>query len=454
MRVVAADAGESTRRDPRLVEVVSELQRSLDTAGIRSALLHETPGSLEEHDIDIAVDGPWVGVWSATRDSLQRLGYQALLTSEYDVGSSWYCVFAKQEGTELRRIAIDICGDVRGVAKFGVPMRALLADAVMRDGIRMPDPSWISTYVIAKHAWKRREASPALEAALAQVGSSPRDFVAAARRVFGRRLSEDVAARALAEPSLRTIPNPRALLRAIRVRRGARDPILPLRFVRRWIVRLIHPAGMWIIIAGADGSGKSSVASRLTDQLSPCFRRRLKLHWSPGVLPRPGSLVGQAARDPSRPHGAAPHGRVLSTLASLYYWLDHALGYIVRIRPTLVRSGIVVMERGYHDVLVDPLRYRLNGSSSLAQRLGRLLPQPDVTILLLGDPSVLHARKPELAPEEIERQQARWARLEGDLGTVAVVDAGRPLAQVLAASLGAVIARASGDADVRGSIRR
>jgi thymidylate kinase len=453
VRVVATDAGESTKRDPRLVEVVSELQRSLDTAGIRSALLHETPGSLEEHDIDIAVDGPWVGVWSATRDALQRLGYQALLTSEYDVGSSWYSVFAKQEGTELRRIAIDICGDVRGIAKFGVPMRALLADTIVRDGIRMPDPSWISTYVIAKHAWKRREASPALEAAFAQVGSSPRDFVAAARRVFGRRLSEDVAARAIAEPSLRTIPNPRALLRAIRVRRGARAPILPLRFVHRWIVRLIHPAGTWIVVAGTDGSGKSSVASRLSDRLAPYFRRRLKLHWSPGVLPRPGSLVGREARDPSRPHGAAPHGRVLSTLASLYHWFDHALGYTLRIRPTLVRSGIVVMERGYHDVLVDPLRYRLN-SSWLAQRLGRLLPQPDVTILLLGDPSVLHARKPELAQEEIERQQGRWVRLGGDLGTVAVVDAGRPLEEVLAASLEAVIARASSDADLRSSTRR
>jgi thymidylate kinase len=453
VRVVATDAGESTQRDPRLVEVVSELQRSLDTAGIRSALLHETPGSLEEHDIDIAVDGPWVGVWSATRDALQRLGYHALLTSEYDVGTSWYSVFAKQEATELRRIAIDICGDVRGVAKFGVPMRALLADTIVRDGIRMPDPSWISTYVIAKHAWKRREASPALGAALAQVRSSPRDFVAVARKVFGRSLSEAVAARAVSEPTMGSIPNLRTLLRAIHVRRAIRSPILPLRFVRRWVVRLIHPAGIWVVVAGTDGSGKTSVASRLTDRLAPCFRRRLKLHWSASVLPRPGSLVGRAARDPSRPHGAAPHGRVLSTLASLYHWLDHALGYIVRIRPTLVRSGIVVMERGYHDVLVDPLRYRLNGSS-LAQRLGRLLPRPDLTILLLGDPSVLHARKPELAPEEIERQQGRWARLEGDLGAVAVVDAGRPLEEVVAASLEAVIARASGDVDLRSSTRR
>jgi hypothetical protein len=77
-----------------------------------------------------------------------------------------------------------------------------------------------------------------------------------------------------------------------------------------------------------------------------------------------------------------------------------------------------------------------------------------VTILLLGDPSVLHARKPELAQEEIERQQGRWVRLGGDLGTVAVVDAGRPLEEVLAASLEAVIARASGDADLRSSTPR
>lgn len=450
MTVVATDA-RWMRRDPRFRQVVSELQHTLDIAGVRSALLHETPGSLQEHDIDIAVDGPWDEVWSAARDALRGLGYHALLRSEYDVGMSWYTVFAKPEGTDLRRIAVDVCGDVRGIAKFGVPIRGLLAEATVRDGIRSPSPSWTSTYVIAKHAWKRRATSQALETALAQVRSSPRDFVGVARRVFGRRLSEEVAARALAEPSMRSIPNPRTLLMAVRVRRAARSPILPLWFARRWIVRLVRPTGLWIVVAGADGSGKSTIASGLTDRLTPCFRRHLRLHWSPGVLPRPGSLVGRVARDPSQPHGASPHGRVLSTLAILYHWFDHALGYVVRIRPTLVRSGLVVMERGFHDVLVDPRRYRLHGPSSLARWLGRLLPRPDVTILLLGDPAVLHARKAELAPEEIARQQARWERLQGELGVVAVVDAGRPLHQVLAGSLEAVVAPPPGDADRRSS---
>jgi thymidylate kinase len=443
--VVAPNTGGLTPRDPRLREVVSELQRRLDTAGIPCALLHETPGSLEEHDLDIAVDGPWAAVWSVTHEALRSLDYHALLKSEYDVGESWYAVFAKQEGTALRRLAIDVCGDVRGVAKFGVPIGPLLDDAVVRGGMRWANPPWASTYVIAKHAWKGRVTSDALEAAFRQVRSSPRDFVTVARRVFGRRLSEDIAARAVSEPAMRSIPNLRALLWAINVRRVARSPMMPLRFARRWIARLAQPTGMWIVVAGTDGAGKSSLTSELIDLLAPFFRRHVRLHWSPGVLPRPGSLVGRAAREPTQPHGPAPHGRALSALVMLYHWFDHAVGYVVRIRPTVVRSGIVVMERGFNDLLVDPRRYRLQGSSPLARWLGWILPRPDLTILLLGDPAALRARKPELSLAEIERQQAQWERLQRRLGAVAVVDAGRPFEDVVAASLEAVIARGPSD---------
>lgn len=442
MTVVATEPNEEVRPDPRLRAVVAALQGSLGAAGIECALLHETAGSLEEHDIDVTADGAWPDVWRAISEALGGLGYRALLKSEYDVGMSWYAVFASREGSQLRRVAIDVCGDPGGIAKFGVPMRYLLADAIERDGIKSPSLAWKATYIIAKHAWKRRASSEALGTALALGRSSPRRFAAAARRVFGRRLADGIVRRAMAEPTTRSIPNLAALLRAIHLRRAVRSPLLPLLFVRRWISRLMRPTGLWIVIAGPDGSGKSSLAAELADRVGPSFRRRLSLHWSPGILPRPGSLVGRDARDPERPHGSATHGPLVSALATLYHWLDHAIGYAARIRPTIVRSGLVVMERGFLDAAIDPRRYRLNGAA-FAGTLGRLLPRPHLTILLLGDARVVHSRKPELSVNEIERQQNLWVGLRDRLGAVAIVDSGLSFDEVVAASLEAILARAS-----------
>jgi thymidylate kinase len=129
----------------------------------------------------------------------------------------------------------------------------------------------------------------------------------------------------------------------------------------------------------------------------------------------------------------------LSALALGYHWLDHALGYATRIRPALVRSAVVVMERGYHDLLVDPRRYRIDFPRGPIHALGRLLPKPDLTVLLLGDPTVLHQRKPELEPEEIARQIERWGSIAPRLGRVAVVDAAGSPDDVMAKVLDAVL---------------
>jgi hypothetical protein len=98
------------------------------------------------------------------------------------------------------------------------------------------------------------------------------------------------------------------------------------------------------------------------------------------------------------------------------------------------------MERGYHDVVVDPRRYRLNVPPSLARMLGRILPRPDLTILLVGEPSLLHARKQELLPMEIARQQGAWSSIGSSLGRIAVVDADGSVESVTGAALEAILA--------------
>jgi hypothetical protein len=95
-----------------------------------------------------------------------------------------------------------------------------------------------------------------------------------------------------------------------------------------------------------------------------------------------------------------------------YYWLDFLLGTWVRVVPVRARGGLVILERGWWDYAVDPRRYRLTVSQKVVRFLGRLLPQPDLVIILEAEPKTLHLRKRELSIEELSNQMERWRELK------------------------------------------
>jgi hypothetical protein len=67
------------------------------------------------------------------------------------------------------------------------------------------------------------------------------------------------------------------------------------------------------------------------------------------------------------------------------------------------------LERGWHDMIVDPRRYRLPRQlTPFVRLLGHMVPRPDVVLVLSGDPDRLHERKPEIGSAEVARQVAEW----------------------------------------------
>jgi thymidylate kinase len=86
--------------------------------------------------------------------------------------------------------------------------------------------------------------------------------------------------------------------------------------------------------------------------------------------------------------------------------LDYWLGFAFVLRPFLARSGLILLDRYYHDILIDPIRYRYGGPMWLAKFLARFIPPPDLLFLVLdaGDEVIL-SRKHEVPPEELRRQR-------------------------------------------------
>ena len=61
--------------------------------------------------------------------------------------------------------------------------------------------------------------------------------------------------------------------------------------------------------------------------------------------------------------------------------------------------------------MVDPLRYRYGGPKWFAKLLSRLIPEPDLVILLDANEDLILSRKAELPRAEIQRQRQAYAEL-------------------------------------------
>ncbi|MGA2990428.1 MAG: hypothetical protein ABSD88_08125 [Candidatus Korobacteraceae bacterium] len=169
-----------------------------------------------------------------------------------------------------------------------------------------------------------------------------------------------------------------------------------------------HPQkrGCFIVLAGVDGSGKSTAA----DLIAAGWRSRggqvVHTHGRPTILPSPRRLVGQVPTcDPSKPHAKPPHHFLVSVALVLYYYLDFLAGYFGWIRRKRNCGWLVMNERYFYDLFFDPVRHRVQGVERLARLLVRALPPPDIVVFLHADPEVLYTRKPELPCSALAAQQ-------------------------------------------------
>ena len=212
---------------------------------------------------------------------------------------------------------------------------------------------------------------------------------------------------------------------------GTRQPLQVLRywlsdFLRR-CQRLLQPTGLMVVFLGADGSGKSTIIERVKQDLSPVFRQTHYIH----LRPRLGLKVSQNSPVVD-PHGQASRGWLASVLKLFYFLFDYGIGYWWRIRPLLVRSTFVMFDRYYHDLLVDPKRYRFGANMWLAKLFGLLIPKPDLWILLDATAEVLQGRKQEVTFAETQRQRQEYLKLVATLPNAVVADSSQSVDCVVA----------------------
>jgi thymidylate kinase len=173
--------------------------------------------------------------------------------------------------------------------------------------------------------------------------------------------------------------------------------------------------GACLVFLGPDGVGKTTLLRQLSTSLAPAFPEQSIYRWRPTIFartPRPSSL---------------PHSKPIRTMWGsiaylLFACLDFTSGYVLAIRPVLVRGGLVIFDRYYHDLLVDPERYRYNGPLGLARLFGQLLPPRDALFVVLdAEEQTILSRKQQLPLDEIRRQRAAYREFAGQVSTSVLI---------------------------------
>jgi serine acetyltransferase/thymidylate kinase len=258
---------------------------------------------------------------------------------------------------------------------------------------------------------------------------NPTGTAAQVRRFWDADREGGVIARAVEANSWDAVREILPLLKSAVRRRAGLNASECVYAVRAWLKAQVQPQGLLLACLGPEGVGKASVIAALKNRPLTPFVDVHTMDLRPRIL-RP---------DP-RVRAKTPRGRLGTIAKLLMFAVDYWLGFYVQIRPRLVSGMLVVSNRYYDDVFVDPLRYRLAGAFTFARALLPWIPRPDLWLVLDAPAEVIASRSGALPAEESSRQRSEYRRLLRGYENVVVLDARQELSPLAAEAERAIAA--------------
>jgi len=148
------------------------------------------------------------------------------------------------------------------------------------------------------------------------------------------------------------------------------------------------------------------------------------------IIPQRGEPVAVV----TDPHGKPPRSTITSLAKILIWLLEEWYAHIFQDQ----RKSLLICDRYYHDLLVDPIRYRYGGPLWIARLVGKMMPQPDLWILLDAPAEVLQARKQEVSLKETARQRIAYLTFVRSQKKYMIVNASQALDRTIADVMHAV----------------
>lgn len=158
-----------------------------------------------------------------------------------------------------------------------------------------------------------------------------------------------------------------------------------------------------IAIVGPDGSGKTLLINHLKKKLYSVGLKNKRIHLKP-------SLFRSKITKVSNPHSKPPRSSFMSILKLIFWLFSYYVFYILNLING--KKEIFFFDRYVHDIIVDPLRYRINLNRKTILFLLNLFPIPDFWCFMTGDANQIWSRKKEVKFEILKTQLSKYKKLK------------------------------------------
>src|SRR6266498_1643908 len=313
--------------------MLTELANSLSASKIRYCVLHgwqSLPESLFS-DLDMVVHHADL---RALERILRNHSEGRLVQLLQHESSCFYFVLAIRQDGDIHFILVDVATDYRRDRRIFFTAEELLADRHQRNEFWVASPRVEYGYLLIKKVAKGampEHQKNRLGELCQELGN---EAGPSAYYLFGKKYGDFITSCISTANWNAFESNLSRLRRALLWQVVKRNPFNPFLYlvseVRRVWNRCRFPTGLFVVVLGPDGAGKTTLIDDLRKNLTGGFRRTEAFHLRPMVMGRKGT-----ESPVTDPHGKWPHPLWLSLLKIPYYLLDYGLGYFFKVRPRL-----------------------------------------------------------------------------------------------------------------------
>lgn len=163
--------------------------------------------------------------------------------------------------------------------------------------------------------------------------------------------------------------------------------------------------GRVISFLGPDGAGKTTILAGVESELAKRSQKFETFYFAPGYLMRYRPKAEHTVT--TNPHEGRQYGQLLVAMKIMLMLFEFRMG-IPRVRRD---HSLALFDRFIHDILVDPVRYRMGCLRWWMRVMLALAPRPDLLIVVTAPARVIHSRKQEVPFDETERQVSAYREL-------------------------------------------
>lgn len=401
---------------PTPLSILKDILSRFDDREVVYSMIHgrEIFDGGDVSDVDLAFNESPLKVVLPILEEMQNENMLLIVHAlHYDVPGCYYFIVAIRTNDSISYLHLDCLYDSIGINKYLIKSHEFTHERIKLAGVYKPRNEVEAVYLLIKKTKKNTLTPEAVSYIKNLVPGKEDEAVLFSEKVAGKQFSGVVNNLLKAEPDISAVDMKKSLKNAVASYQYKHFLRLTLRLVwqfLRGLKRVANPSGIFVVVLGPDGSGKSTIANLVMTNICDGYRKSHRFHWRPGCMPKLGrakksdGAIEVLGVDSNAPDMEYKYGVTVSAIRYMYYLLDFIIGADILISMRRIKSTVIVAERYYYDYFVHPARYAFKLPGWIFKLGFIFVRKPDLLILLDNDPDVIWSRKKELTKAEIERQ--------------------------------------------------